>query len=202
MQKKILFTFLLAVIIICIFTIDSYASYTYDFTFKDKEIDLPDVQVISERNISADYSLLFYDKSKQRYWFLVSDKPFTYTNAINNNTYFYMDINEGYYIEYIYSVKDKKWSRNQYGTAPFSKVGLLWAPENALYSNYDVYFNDEILIPAYVGSPLVKSINQITTMDTVTSEIISILPVTLTITVGLIGIRKAIAFIKNKIRKA
>lgn len=202
MQKKILFTFLLALTIICIFTIDSYASYTYDFTFKDKEIDLPDVQVISERNISADYVLLFYNKSNKKYWLWVSDKPFTYTNSINNNSYFYIGINEGYYIEYLYSEKDSKWTRNRYGTAPYSTAGTHWAPGNSVYSNYDVYYNDEILIPAYVGSPLVKSINHITTMDTVTNEIISILPVTLTITVGLIGIRKAIAFIKNKIRKA
>ena len=69
-----------------------------------------------------------------------------------------------------------------------------------IYSNYDLIYNDEVVNYAFGTTPLLKTMRSINTMDNVTSEIVSILPVILVILVSFIGIRKGIDFIKTHIK--
>lgn len=215
MLKKTLIIFLLAVTILFSFTLNSYASdnvHTFTFSFKDKKIDLPDISY-SNNSLNFDdfkYYLCFYDYSKNIHWFYISTSPVYITD---NVTQFYtsicskFNIDDGKALNFIIDKGKDYWQYNNTLDCPYSFANDLFRTyykgqrtDIFIYTNYDLTYKDEILYYAYGTTPLLKTMRSIKTMDNVTSEIVSILPVILVILVGFIGIRKGIDFIKTHIK--
>lgn len=209
MQKKFLFTISLILILVSIFTINSYASSEFSFSFKDKKIyyndeklDFPDISS-SQVKIEPKYFTLY--KNGDNYWFFISEYPFylsDYKTQWYTNQQGQFNCDEGQVVEFVLNKGSTSWRYNRTSTCPYVSTGNNWHSRYALYCNYDLKYKDEIVVYAYGTTPLLKTMRSIKTMNTVTSEIVSILPITLTVLVVFIGVRKAVAFTRNKLRNA
>ena len=212
MQKKFSFTFLVIVLLFFIFSISSYANTDYSVYNKDNNtyhlklsfkkllnLDIPEIENHVEYSSSDIYFMLI--QTSTGYTFYSSSSPFVFKkyDFYNNPQVYTKDSTPYNYI--IYSNKTSSW-----GEFSSSNIFIGMYKKEPLLINSDDITNEEGTQIFYEHtsfySPLVKTVRSIKTMNSVTYEIISILPVILTLVVGLIGVRKAISFIRKKIRNA
>ena len=200
MYKKILTISLLIIILMSIFSVNCYAStIDFEFTFKDKGLNFPDISYSGKYN--PQYFILFEDISYNRYWFYATESPM-YISELYDSKYKLM-LKNGYGYEFILDYQSGKTSFAVNKAIYFSTFsGNYVYPNRILYSSYDIYYNDELVVEAYGTTPLLKSVRSVKTLDSVLNETISILPITLTVVVGLVAIRKGISFTTKKIRNA
>lgn len=209
MRKKFLLTFLLILILVFTCTVNSYATSEFTFTFKDKKIyynneklDFPD---ISYSNMKSEPKYFTLYKNGDNYLFFGSDSPCylsDYKTQWYTNEQAQFNCDEGKVVEFILSKGSSSWKYNTTETCPYIKSGNNYHSRYLLYCNYDLKYKDNIIVDAYGTTPLLKTMRSVKTMPAVTNEIVSVLPITLTVLVGMISIRKGISFIFRKLRIA
>lgn len=198
MCKKILTISLLIIILMSIFSVNCYAStIDFKFVFKDYGLDFPDISIVLPSGDFKYFTLL--DKGDSSHIFYISESlPVFSTYRSSNNTY-KLSIDTGLIGEFILNKDTTSWTFNRWYTSSF--ISSYYNPSVFLYSNYDIKYKDEVIVEAH-GTPLVRSVRSVKTLDSVLNETISILPITLTVVVGLVAIRKGISFTTKKIRNA
>lgn len=199
MYKKILTIILLIIILMSIFSVNCYASTDFKFTFKDKGLDLPDIN-ISNLEFEPRYFLLLRNGSTDNLYFHLTEYPFDITQITDKGSYIF-SCQQGLFYLLVLNSGSTSWEFKSSGSTP---VRFSTEKENALYSNHDIYYNDELIKESDENpeTPLFKSVKSVKTLDSVLNETISILPITLTVVVGLVAIRKGISFTTKKIRNA
>lgn len=197
MYKKILTISLLIIILISIFSVNCYAStFNLEFNFSDKGYDLPDINV--DLPVEFKYFILIKSSSFGHLFYAAEEPPvFSFFRSSDSSYKFYVE--SGLVAEFILKDNATEWDFNGYGNVPYTS-GLHYKV-NYLYSNSDIKYNDKLIVEGY-GTPLVRSVRSIKTLDSVLNETISILPITLSVVVGLVAIRKGISFITKKIRNS
>lgn len=214
MQKKLLFTFLVIILLFFIFSISSYANT--DYSVYNKEIntyhlklslkkllnlDIPDITTTAGFSSSDIYFMFLETEKAGNYNLYISSSPFVIVKYDYYGQPQIKTLNRSNYIILRYKSSESKWGNeesfdsyitmaNNYKYLIFSDDILDGSTSKVIYNKTNFY------------SPLVETVRSIKTMNSVTDEIISILPVTLTLIVGLIGIRKAVSFTRKKLRNA
>lgn len=214
MKGKILTTILLIIILISMLAVNSYASTDYSVYNKETnmyylklsfkkliDLDIPDLKSSSEYSSSDIYFILFETERKGTYSLYISSSPFVVVSYDYYKQPFVNTVDRTSFVYIKYNSSTSSWENETNTTTKFSMANnykyLIFSDDIVDESTGEVVYTKTNFY-----SPLVKTVRSINAMNTVTSEIVSILPVTLTIVVGLIGIRKAIAFTRNKLRNA
>lgn len=209
MKKKIFITFSLILIFLYILSSSIFASSSgFKYTFEDRELNIPDVSVSQSLDFKPNYFLFMY--LSPYYYFFASENPGFYDVIRDdyNNIRHYIVFEGKTACFQMNKVKgDTSWTYSK-TYDPSMRLVLcmgtdLWK-SGFKYSNYNITYNGELIHSAYIPkySKFVTNIRSIDVFDTVMKDIISVLPVTLTIVVSLVGIRKAINFIQKKLRSA
>lgn len=211
MQKKILISLFLIIMIIFMFTVNSYAStdysvlqsdgtYRLSFSFKEKtNFDYPDINIKKTFDSPEIYFILtdYPYGNVLSAAFYVSSIPFRISdNGISLNFYATGGSLYTYYI-----LKDGVWKNCGENKGSISFGGSDSNSQRIIMSSDDIKLGDEIYVYAYSKSLMVTKLRTINNYN-VMSEVTSILSVILTVVIGIIGIRKGINFIKIKARNA
>ncbi len=208
MNKKIFITFSLILIFLYILSSSSFASSpTLTYTFEDKSLGLPDISTSQPMPNNFDPKYYFVYFANNNYWLFVSECPcYLYSEKGKWNYVYKCNFQEGRIVNFILDKGSTSWRYNQSQDCPYSFTNSVFNPSNhstsLIYANYDIKYNDKVVFQAYCPSELVRTVKSMDTLNTVMKDVVSVLPVTLTILVGLICIRKAISFIQKKLRSA
>lgn len=209
MTKKLFIIIFLIFFILFSLTLSSYASDEYSlilesngkyyafFPFNEyMGLDIPDMTVKYAVYYSPDIYFVLRETS-YGYDFHSSSSPFYYDSASNS----LKTVSSNTNVETVtFSYSKKTWSAN--GS---TKRDISLNDGTILLSSDDITNKDgsELFFKKFVKlSPLVRTVSNIELNQSVTKEIILLLPIVLTVIITYISMRKAISFTKNKIRNA
>jgi len=209
MYKKLLTTLFLIILLIFTFTISSYASTKYSFLRTDGNYDL-EISFKEQTHLDLpDFHAYLAFESPDIHFFLVK---FSYEADITHNLYISQTPfivskknsssitftnTDGSSIRcYNYNAKSGYFSANHSSSTVYYSLS-----DEIIMSSDNITDGNEVISYTYSKSPLVRTTRTFGNMN-VLSEVISILPVVLTVVIGILAIKKAYSFIKNKLRNA
>lgn len=218
MTKKFLLIFFMIILLLFSFSINTYASTEYSVYSEDnngwyiqfsdemkKDLELPNKEVPLYLNSENIYFILFKNSS-DIYYMIISQQPIV--GAYNNSDNPYYSIRPNNYTAFtgIYKCSsiDSEWElykNNAFSYSYYITNNLLFCSDDVVSSQN----SSESLISKTIYTPkpsLTRIVRDIELTTTVTKEIVSILPVTLTVVISLIAIRKGISFIQENLRNA
>ena len=185
-----------------IFSVNCYAATDFKFTFKDKGFNYPDFNFYN-CPFEPEYFLIVNIGYLTDIRLYFSDTPF-FIESMPNSYEMYLDSQSGNgFLAYTcLNNNTQKWGGTTFSQNHIPIKNFLVRTKDVFYSSHDIYFNNNLIIESYGTTPLLKSVRSVKTLDSVLNETISILPITLTVVVGLVAIRKGISFTTKKIRNA